>query len=167
MTRHEQNVKKRMLYKDRPSIESFSKHPVWAERHWMHFRSVEDIPKIKNCCSSLGFVYVAEYGELVKIGFTIYPRERFQMRYKKGLKYGGELRGCYISPAHRGYVKTENILHKHFSEFRIPGTELFKIKFGENIPTMMCMAIEQHICGSDIAEVEETDDENISIHFGV
>ncbi len=125
-----------------PDNDVFTKYPVWAEEHWMYFKSAMDVPKIRTPNRLIGFVYVVEYGEMIKIGFTEDPRERFSTKYKPALNYGYEPGRIFISPAHRHYVDTEHALHKHFADFRVPKTELFKIKFSENIPVMMCMALE-------------------------
>ena len=136
--------------------DSFVRYPVWSEDRWMYFDSINDIPNIRIKNPLIGFVYALEFGDMTKIGFTADPRERMMMLKGKALKYAGTHPGrIFISPAHRHYAETENALHKHFKEYRIPHTELFRIKFSEKISTMMCMAIEQHICGSAIAEITE------------
>lgn len=130
-----------------PHNDVFTKYPVWADAHWMYYESTRHVPKIRAHNPHIGFVYVVEYGEMIKIGFTAEPQYRFHTKYKPALCYGYEAGRVFLSPAHRRYVDTENALHKHFAEYRIPNTELFRIRFNENIPTMMCMALEQAFYG--------------------
>lgn len=129
-------------YLKRPKVQEFVIGPVWSERSWLYYESVEDFPKIRDNDHSLGFVYVVEHGDMVKIGFTANPHDRFLVKYKPAFQRGYEAGRVFISPAHRQYIETEHALHKSFADLRISGTELFKIKFSENIPTMMCMALE-------------------------
>jgi hypothetical protein len=139
----------RILYANRPSIEEYAKYPLWADEHWTLYEHTENLPKIRNNNPHLGFVYVVEYGDMVKIGFTVDARERFAVKYKPAQKLGYERGRCFLSPAHTNYLSTERTLHKHFAEYRAPNTELFRIKFNENIPTMMCMVLEQTMYGRD------------------
>ena len=129
-------------YSNRPSNEAFTKYPVWADEHWMMFETTTKVIKIKRDDWSLGFVYVVEYGDMVKIGITCDPYDRFTSVYNPAKKLGLKPGRVFISPAHRQYLKTERALHRHFAECRIPNTELFRIRFSEKIPEIMCMALD-------------------------
>lgn len=139
----------RILYANRPSIEEYAKYPLWADEHWTLYEHTEDLPKIRNNNPRLGFVYVVEYGDMIKIGIAANSRDRFLAQYKPAQQLGYERGRCFTSPAHHDYRNSERSLHKHFAEYRVPNTELFRIKFNENIPTMMCMVLEQTMYGHD------------------
>lgn len=133
-------------------IDSYAKYPVWADRHWMFFENARQIPTIYCNISHnkknifLGFIYVVEFGDMIKIGYTTSPRDRLMMLEKHSVKYGGVQSGrIFMSPAHMKYQDTERTLHKHFEKYRVPQKELFKIPFNRNIPMTMCMALDDEL----------------------
>ena len=146
-------------------IDSYAKYPVWADQHWMFFENADCIPSIYcNIASNmknirLGFVYVVEFGDMVKIGYTTEPRGRLKMLEKQSEKYGGVKSGrIFMSPAHMKYQETERTLHKYFGECRVPQKELFRIHFNQNIPLIMCMALDDELKAQirdAIAEIKE------------
>ena len=79
---------------------------------------------------TIGYVYVLEADNIVKIGKTMNIQSRLR-ELKYSLKeYGGkELNRIAISVLHKNYGKTEKYLHSFFSQYRKGNTELFDIDF--------------------------------------
>lgn len=86
----------------------------------------------------VGFVYIFEWNNKIKIGSTAHPHKRIiDLRGVK--KYGNVNQSGHvaISKECTNYAENERKLHKLFSEVRITGTELFDISFEDivaNIP---------------------------------
>lgn len=77
----------------------------------------------KNC----GYVYIIEFGDLIKIGKTINPKSRMVVLNSIAKNYGNqEVKRIFVSKQHVNYAKNELILHAHFKSFRVKG-ELFKL----------------------------------------
>lgn len=110
---------------------------------WHFFSKVTDI---KNLSSEreMGYCYAAMFQVmsgfyLVKIGATGCIRNRMTNIPR--------LKICCISPPHLNYYENEEILHKHFSAFRVPRkpegksqVELFNIDlayFLRNLPNLL------------------------------
>lgn len=82
--------------------------------------------------SYLGFVYVFEHGENVKIGCTSQPHTRYRTLKSNAEKYGNVKTGKFlVSIKHSNYQENERKLHEFFKEFRINRTELFKISLDD------------------------------------
>ncbi len=75
----------------------------------------------------MGFIYILEYGENVKIGYSQKPNNRIK-QLKRQAEYGQLALGSIaISKPHTNYRENEKLLHQHFKQYRISGTELFFI----------------------------------------
>ena len=78
--------------------------------------------------SYMGFVYILELGNMVKIGSTYQPYQRLIALKRQAEKYGNiELGKFALSKEHTNYIENENMMHEHFKKFRKDGTELFNI----------------------------------------
>lgn len=76
-----------------------------------------------------GFFYVVEYGDYIKIGSSINPYNRYRT-FVGEARYGQKKMGrIAISCSHANFRQNEHRLHRHYSEYRIDGTELFKLPF--------------------------------------
>ena len=88
--------------------------------------------------SELGYFYILEWDNGVKIGSTKRPVQRIQAFMQTAEKYGNAVLGrVAFSIPHINYKGNEAILHQYFSDFRMNGTELFSIDFDRvisNIP---------------------------------
>ncbi len=102
----------------------------WKEQEWTEFPTFDAVDV--NGGNDGGYIYAAEYGDYIKIGYTIAPRSRLNTHAATAKNYGNITTGrVLLSPAHRGYQKTEKLLHEYFKEYRKSGTELFEIAFDE------------------------------------
>lgn len=77
----------------------------------------------------LGFVYAIEFGDLVKIGCSASPFKRIKSVCRNMREKNLFPKRVFVSRDHSNYKGNEHIFHNKFSEFRISGTELFRIKF--------------------------------------
>ena len=76
----------------------------------------------------LGYIYVLEYGNYVKIGCTTKPYERLIALKNQAEKYGNvQLGRIAISQEHTNYKDNERKLHKQYQEYRVNNTELFDV----------------------------------------
>ena len=95
------------------------------------FGEVRTIEK-NNKGTYLGFFYVLEYGDLVKIGSTKNPYQRISALMREATNYNNHAIGRFaLSEPHTNYTENEKILHKAFASCRKTGTELFDISFDE------------------------------------
>jgi hypothetical protein len=80
----------------------------------------------------MGYVYVIDCGNVVKIGQTSNPYKRIS-NLKIILENYGNLKMLRIgvSKAHTNYRTNETILHKMFADKRVENTELFRVSFGD------------------------------------
>lgn len=76
----------------------------------------------------MGFLYIIEWGENIKIGCSKSPRTRYAALKRQAEKYGKErLRRIAISDEHTNYFDSEKIAHEIVSEHRLDSTELFSL----------------------------------------
>lgn len=76
----------------------------------------------------VGFVYVLEWGDAIKIGSTLHPYQRLIALKRQAEKYGKIKLGRFaLTIEHTNYKENEKSLHKHFQQYRITDTELFNI----------------------------------------
>lgn len=81
-----------------------------------------------------GHFYVVEFGDMVKIGSTNNPYNRYMAFVREGEKYGKTKIGRFaVSPRHTNYRENEKALHKIHADKRKEGTELFDMKFEDAI----------------------------------
>lgn len=79
----------------------------------------------------LGYFYVIEWGDNVKIGSTANPFQRIKELTRAACKYGNvTIGGIAFSPPHTNYRANETALHRRFADARIGDTELFDVSFG-------------------------------------
>lgn len=90
---------------------------------------LEHIKAIENTTKNpyMGFIYILEYGKNIKIGYSTKPSNRIKS-LKKQAEYGSlKLGNIAISKPHTNYRENEKLLHQHFKQYNISGTELFSI----------------------------------------
>lgn len=107
--------------------------------------SISDIKEIQKNKSTeyMGFFYVLEYDDCVKIGCTRNPYERIRTLVHDAEKYGkSHTNRVAISLEHTNYRENEKFLHKLFASYRKLGTELFNITFDEAVSTIKNVDIE-------------------------
>lgn len=92
-------------------------------------KQLSQLKKVKPDINCQGFFYVVEYGDYIKIGSSIYPYNRYRS-FVGEARYGQKKIGrIAISCSHTNFRQNEHKLHKQYSEYRIEGTELFKLPF--------------------------------------
>ena len=97
------------------------------------FGEVWNVEK-ENKGTYLGFFYVLEYGDLLKIGSTKNPYQRLLALKREATSYNNRAIGRFaLSKPHTNYTENEKNLHKAFASYRKLGTELFNISFDEVI----------------------------------
>ena len=79
-----------------------------------------------------GWVYALEYGEMVKIGCSSNPSQRYKQLIHNGVDYAGlNMKRFVLSRACVNFRQLEAELHNTFAPFRKNGTELFRVSFNE------------------------------------
>lgn len=112
--------------------ENVKKDPIVLKNEMFLF-SKKDFCKIRDLeinhkIPYAGFVYLLPWGNKIKIGCTGKVSNRIKTLISQAEGYGGKkVNWCIISAPHTNYRENEHILHKHFSNYRINGTELFLI----------------------------------------
>lgn len=76
--------------------------------------------------SNQGYVYVIEYGDRVKIGYTKNPRERLAALKRMAAYNNTPLGRSVWSPLCSNYKEIEKHLHSVYETSRVDGTELFR-----------------------------------------
>lgn len=105
---------------------------IFKSEEFGEVRTVE-----KNRKEFMGFFYVIEYGDLVKIGSTKNPYQRLSQIKRQASKYADiKIGKAAISKQHTNYRDNETKIHKLFSEYRKDGTELFNISFEMALSTI-------------------------------
>lgn len=97
---------------------------------------VDNLKQIEDMITNryVGFIYILEWDDMVKIGCTTKPCQRFVALKNQAEKYGNvQLGRVVISKEHTNYKKNELKLHQHFREYRVDGTELFKVSMEQVI----------------------------------
>lgn len=90
-----------------------------------------------------GYVYILEYGDLLKIGQSIQPYERIQALKRQCTKYADKKIGrVALSPKCTNYSKLEKQFHQIFAKYRKEGTELFDLPFEDAISQIKGQNIE-------------------------
>lgn len=98
---------------------------IFDNEEFGQIRTVEENRK-----EFMGFFYVIEYGDLLKIGSTKNPYQRLSQIKRQALKYADIKTGnIAISKQHTNYRDNESKIHKLLSDYRKEGTELFNISF--------------------------------------
>lgn len=90
---------------------------------------IDNLKQIEDMVTNryMGFIYILEWDDMVKIGCTTKPCQRFVALKNQAEKYGNvQLGKVAISKEHTNYKKNELKLHQYFREYRVNGTELFK-----------------------------------------
>lgn len=78
----------------------------------------------------MGFIYVMEWGDNIKIGCTKSPYQRLKALKRQAEKYGNtSIDRVAITIEHTNYKENERIIHKQFEKHQIGNTELFKAPF--------------------------------------
>lgn len=90
----------------------------------------------------VGYFYLVEINNDVKIGCTQNPIQRYNTLEREIVKYGGGTIGkMALSQPHGNYQENEKHLHNYFSRYRVDGTELFIGDlnfFINNLPELKC-----------------------------
>lgn len=99
----------------------------WKEQEWTEYPTFNSVDVNGG---DGGYIYAAEYGEYIKIGYTVSPKTRLGNHAATAKNYGNITTGrVLLSPPHKSYQKTEKLLHGYFKEYRKEGTELFEMPF--------------------------------------
>lgn len=102
----------------------------WTEQEWTEYPTFNAVDV--NSSDDGGYIYAAEYGEYIKIGYTVSPKSRLGNHAATAKNYGNITTGrVLLSPPHKTYQKTEKLLHEYFKAYRKDGTELFEVSFDE------------------------------------
>lgn len=104
----------------------------------------------------MGCVYAVEYGNSIKIGCTKDPIKRIKTVISQGKNYSSvTCSRVAVSLPHTNYKENETIIHKHFSDKRVTGGELFNLSIDEFI--RQCPKL---VFKDDSAEKERRSSEN-------
>lgn len=99
----------------------------WKEQEWTEYPTFNSVDVNGG---DGGYIYAAEYGEYIKIGYTVSPKTRLGNHAATAKNYGNITTGrVLLSPPHKSYQKTEKLLHEYFRVYRKDGTELFEVSF--------------------------------------
>lgn len=111
-------------------IEILTKDNIsWTELEWTEYPTFNAVDVTGG---DGGYIYAAEYGEYIKIGYTVSPKSRLGNHAATAKNYGNITTGrVLLSPPHKTYQKTEKLLHEYFKAYRKEGTELFEVPFDE------------------------------------
>lgn len=97
---------------------------VFDKEHW------DDIEKYAPEKYGLGYVYIAELGNRVKIGCSQNPFARLKYIDREARCFGGlSFKRVAVTPAHSNYQQNETAIHRHFKKFRVEGSEFFNLAF--------------------------------------
>lgn len=86
----------------------------------------------------IGYVYIAEWGNIVKIGCTQNPYYRIKELSCVANYSNVKITRIALSKIHSNYKENEKMFHNHFKKYRIEKTELFNISFDDalnNLPS--------------------------------
>lgn len=107
-----------------------AKDEEWKKEEWIEYPDYASVTVDGTRNSGDGYIYIAEFGDYLKIGYTISPKNRLATHAQTAKNYGVIKTGrVLLSPAHKDYMKTEKTLHEYFKEYRKDGTELFDVAF--------------------------------------
>lgn len=103
----------------------------WKTQKWTTYESVDAVDVTESKEKGLGYIYAVEFGDYIKIGYTVSPKSRLATHAATARNYGTFKTGrVLLSPPHKDYIKTEKTLHDYFKANRKEGTELFEMKLG-------------------------------------
>lgn len=90
----------------------------------------------------MGFYYILEYGNCIKIGSSKSPYTRLRQLRRQAEKYGNTSIGrMALSINHTNYRENEKVIHEIFKEYKIGDTELFNINLEDFIEKFDCVPI--------------------------
>lgn len=94
------------------------------------FRNTDfgELPK-KEVDNFSGRVYIAEYGDFIKIGSTKNAKERISALARQARYDGICINRIALTIPHTNYVKNEKKMHIKLNEYRVGNTELFNVDF--------------------------------------
>ena len=108
----------------------------------------KDIQKLKKqerstrSNSFIGYVYILEYGDAIKIGCTRNPYQRLHELSVMAQGYADKTaKTATLSQPHTNYREIEKFLHEYFSDKRRKGTELFDLSFDSCLDTINSLDI--------------------------
>lgn len=102
----------------------------WKTQKWTTYESVDAVDVTESKEKGLGYIYAVEFGDYIKIGYTVSPKSRLATHAATARNYGTFKTGrVLLSPPHKDYIKTEKTLHDYFTSYRKGGTELFELDF--------------------------------------
>ena len=108
-----------------------------------------------------GVVYAVEYGDMVKIGSTMYPDRRMKALASHAEGYSAlRLGAVAITPYHTNYKENEKIMHNRFYAMRKAGSELFQITLEEFNSAAVQLSLRD-----DSAQIARQRQENIGFLF--
>lgn len=119
---------------------------------------LKPLGKINKDSIWFGHFYIVEFGDMVKIGSTNNPYNRYMAFVREGEKYGKTKIGRFaVSARHTNYRENERALHKIYSSKRKEGTELFNVKFEDviNVPDAIKLLDESEKKNEDMHKTTE------------
>lgn len=103
---------------------------IFTNEEFGYVRTIEEM----RSNDYMGFVYVLEWDNVVKIGCTKYPYKRLLTLQRQAEQYGNVKLGSFaLSKEHTNYAKNEKKLHNRFRDYRRGNTELFNISLQQAI----------------------------------
>lgn len=114
----------------------------------------DELKGLKKSSPYIGFVYILEWGNKTKIGWSTNPSKRINQLKKTALYGGVDIGRIAITPGHTNYWGIENFLHKYYAKHRIEGTELFNLGFDEilnSLPVLLLEDESQMLCEKENA----------------
>ena len=100
------------------------------------FGPLKEIEKSRSS-DYIGFFYILEWGDAVKIGSTKNPYRRLLALKRQAERYGNTAVGdLALSQGHTNYWGNELTLHRHFSDYQRGNTELFAISLQQVLNEM-------------------------------
>lgn len=90
--------------------------------------NIEELQKITRTNKYMGYIYVLEWDDMVKIGYTTNPVQRYNDLKHHAESYSNVHIGkIAVSREHTNYQINECKLHQYFKRYRKNGTELFAL----------------------------------------
>lgn len=91
--------------------------------------NVNEIKILKPSNKYMGYVYLLEWNDMIKIGYTRNPYQRYNDLKSHAENYSNAQIGKFVLfKEHTNYKQNEYKLHQYFKDYRKPDTELFAVK---------------------------------------
>lgn len=97
-----------------------------------NFEEIKEVEK--QTPPHFGYVYILEYGNMLKIGQSKKPYGRLQTLKMQCTNYADKEIGRFaLTPKCTNYTKVEKRFHQIFAKYRKEGSELFDLSFEDAI----------------------------------